>query len=252
MNNGKRAIQIPAAILMLLSLYLPLSPLGSFRTMLYVGNGILRCCLLSAAACSFLVILFSVRQTKDGPLNTNILLVLSMASMLAAVLFGKLVTLKNSGVVLFLLAAAAGLIVPLLLRVAEETEPCETDCEAEETGPIKTDSGQEAEKPMRELLIHFGELAGCSVPLAHLEPVVIGRDPKACNIIADAPNISRRHCKVIYNAHSDTLYLEDFSKNGTYVIENGTCRRIGRETIYGYKSGASFYLGSPENSFAFL
>ncbi len=91
-----------------------------------------------------------------------------------------------------------------------------------------------------------GEYRNVSIPLKDGEKIVIGRDPKICNLVLAGSKISRKHCVIRYEAAENQYYLQDSSKNGTYM-ENGV--RIPDMSEVGIQPGTVFYLGDRENSF---
>jgi|GEM_PF-354402 Zn-dependent protease with chaperone function len=90
-----------------------------------------------------------------------------------------------------------------------------------------------------------GPLAGSAIELT-TTPIVIGRDPKECNLIINAVggNISRRHCMVRFGGDGTNILLEDLgSKNGTF-LNNG--RRLEPGMPQPLQSGERFYLTQPD------
>ena len=93
-----------------------------------------------------------------------------------------------------------------------------------------------------------GEFAGSTVELGD-EPVLIGRDPKTCQLVFPAPveGISKRHCIVRFHAKSQCFLLVDCnSANGTFVVNSGRLPNGGSQLL---NAGQRFYLTSPENMF---
>lgn len=91
-----------------------------------------------------------------------------------------------------------------------------------------------------------GEYRNVSIPLKAGEKIVIGRDPRICNLVLAGSKVSRKHCVIRYEAAENQYYLQDSSKNGTYM-ENGV--RIPDMSEVGIQPGTVFYLGDRENSF---
>ena len=90
-----------------------------------------------------------------------------------------------------------------------------------------------------------GPLAGNAIDLT-TTPIVIGRDPNACNLIITAAggSISRRHCIVRFDGDGTKILLEDLgSKNGTF-LNNG--RRLDPGMPQALQSGERFYLAQPD------
>lgn len=74
--------------------------------------------------------------------------------------------------------------------------------------------------------------------------IKIGRSNTSDIVISDDLNISRLHCSLIYNPDNKKLYVQDFSSNGTFLLD-GTPVPKGMQ--YEVKNG--FYLSEPKNSF---
>jgi Zn-dependent protease with chaperone function len=90
-----------------------------------------------------------------------------------------------------------------------------------------------------------GPLAGSAIELT-TTPIVIGRDPKECNLIVTAAggSISRRHCTVRFDGDGTSILLEDLgSKNGTF-LNNG--RKLEPGMPHPLQSGERFYLAQPD------
>ena len=70
-----------------------------------------------------------------------------------------------------------------------------------------------------------GQLYGVNITIAPGDPVVIGRDSAVASLILDKnvsnSKISKRHCKVEYDADKGVFFITDYSKNGT-VLADGT------------------------------
>ncbi len=93
-----------------------------------------------------------------------------------------------------------------------------------------------------------GEFAGSAVELSD-EPLLIGRDPKTCQLVFPAPvqGISKRHCIVRFHAKSQCFLLVDCnSANGTFVVNSGRLPNGGSQLL---NAGQRFYLTAPENMF---
>lgn len=71
-----------------------------------------------------------------------------------------------------------------------------------------------------------GPYAGSSIPLVQ-EGIVMGRDPAACNLVIPAPQVSRRHARIVPSALPGFWTIEDLgSTNGTYVRASGEWVRV--------------------------
>lgn len=75
--------------------------------------------------------------------------------------------------------------------------------------------------------------------------VKIGRSRQNSDYVLDNDtNISRVHCTLRFEEHTNTFYLADLSVNGTY-FEDG--RRLERNKEYPVSPGTKFYLASRQN-----
>ncbi len=93
-----------------------------------------------------------------------------------------------------------------------------------------------------------GEFADCVVELDE-EPIVIGRDPRLCQLVFPETNndISKRHCILRYDRSKTTFILEDaWSTNGTFL---GSGEQVKPGGSCGLKSGERFYLSDKTNLF---
>ena len=81
------------------------------------------------------------------------------------------------------------------------------------------------------------------------EGLVVGRDPKQCNIIIsqNANSISRKHCVVKYDYQTKDYEVTDCSSNGTYIAETGQRLKYGVPTHL--PCGTVIELGDLSNSF---
>ena len=72
----------------------------------------------------------------------------------------------------------------------------------------------------------------------------IGRSASQCNIVVDLPNVSRRHCSIIYDEKAGLFYLTDYSTNGTFAggerLVNGAPKPL--------SPGSIFYLTDAANT----
>ncbi|MGN0153911.1 MAG: FHA domain-containing protein [Lachnospiraceae bacterium] len=58
----------------------------------------------------------------------------------------------------------------------------------------------------------------------------VGREPGCCNLILEAPWISRKHCGISYDERKGKYIVVDCSENGTYM-EDGTRLTKGKDNI---------------------
>lgn len=76
----------------------------------------------------------------------------------------------------------------------------------------------------------------------------IGRDAKQCQLVypLSMEEISRKHCTIYFDKHSQSFVIEDHSTNGTY-LQSG--ERIPEGKVTQLRPGDRFYLSSRENMF---
>ncbi len=93
-----------------------------------------------------------------------------------------------------------------------------------------------------------GEFHGSLIELTE-EPVLIGRDPKLCQLVfpAQMQGISKRHCIIRFHARSQCFLLVDCnSANGTFIVNGERLPNGGSELL---NAGQRFFLSVPENMF---
>lgn len=90
-----------------------------------------------------------------------------------------------------------------------------------------------------KLVCVSGKLAGQVFPITS-RGLIIGKDAAVCGVAVPLPNVSRSHCKVVYNPSSRTFVLQDLgSTNGTF-LRNGT--RLSRSVPYALTAGNEFTI----------
>ena len=109
---------------------------------------------------------------------------------------------------------------------------------------MKTD----AEK-VRVGLLGIGGVYAGAVILADNAPIVIGRDPRLCNLILGGKRISRKHCSIWYDFYKGMYVITDYSMNGVFT-ETG--ERLKRGWPILMKRQKVFYIATPENSFKLM
>jgi S1-C subfamily serine protease len=108
---------------------------------------------------------------------------------------------------------------------------------------------QRAEPAAPRLVGVAGAHAGQTLALSSRRPCVLGRDPRAANLIfpGETPAVSARHCELRWDPRDNRVFLTDLgSTNGTF-LEGG--RRLAPNVPEELTPGATFYLGSPQNQF---
>ncbi|MFI3172711.1 MAG: FHA domain-containing serine/threonine-protein kinase [Eubacteriales bacterium] len=69
-------------------------------------------------------------------------------------------------------------------------------------------------------------------------PIKIGRSSDKCHIVLNDKNLSRIHCALQYNDKQNKFYIQDLSKNGTFIA-NG---RLNTGQSYVLSPGEQFYI----------
>jgi S1-C subfamily serine protease len=108
---------------------------------------------------------------------------------------------------------------------------------------------QRAEPAAPQLVGVTGVHAGHSLALSSRRPCVLGRDPRAANLIfpGETQMVSSRHCELRWDPRDGRVFLTDLgSTNGTF-LEGG--RRLAPNVPEELHPGATFYLGSSQNQF---
>lgn len=72
--------------------------------------------------------------------------------------------------------------------------------------------------------------------------VTIGRSSEKCNIVLNDKNLSRIHCALQYDAKRNKFYIQDHSKNGTFITRG----RLGAGQLYELSPGEQFYIISKD------
>ncbi len=95
----------------------------------------------------------------------------------------------------------------------------------------------EKKKAPYVVLIQRGELkAKWNLPAD--VSVTIGRSTDKCNIILNDKNLSRVHCALRYDSKQNKFYIQDYSRNGTFIATG----RLGAGQLYGLSPGEQFYI----------
>lgn len=67
------------------------------------------------------------------------------------------------------------------------------------------------------VLILNGRYQDAIIPLKPGESLVVGRDGNECQLVLEAPWISRRHVSILFDAASNKYVVVDSSENGTFI-----------------------------------
>ena len=112
--------------------------------------------------------------------------------------------------------------------------------------PIRESSVQST--PLPVLRGVSGEFRGSVIELDE-EPLLIGRDPKLCQLVfpVQTQGISKRHCIIRFHPRSQCFLLVDCnSANGTFLIGGERLPNGGSLLL---NAGQQFYLTDPQNLF---
>ena len=94
-----------------------------------------------------------------------------------------------------------------------------------------------------------GPFAGYMFKMGDSGIMNIGRNSKMCDAVIPASDISRIHCRVMYENGGSSLLVTDLSSHGTYR-ENGT--RLPLNTAIRLGFGEKIYLANPNYELQFI
>lgn len=96
------------------------------------------------------------------------------------------------------------------------------------------------------VVIVSGDNAGEVIELPVDRGIVVGRTMNYAQIIFTVDEfISKRHCEIYYDSIEDSLYMTDFSTNGTWVNDF----RLNRNQVYLIQNGSMVVLANRKCSF---
>lgn len=97
-----------------------------------------------------------------------------------------------------------------------------------------------------KIICTAGKYKGAQFPIVDGETIIIGRDPKQCNIIVDKDcvYVGRKHCSITYYADNNKYQVCVFSQNGV-VLSDG--KRIAKGERITLPVGSTIALGNKEN-----
>ena len=93
------------------------------------------------------------------------------------------------------------------------------------------------------LICVSGSKLGQTIRLVPEQEIVVGRDEEVADLIVELPEVSRKHCAIIYHSEDDCYEITDYSLNGTYV--DGNMRLVTGDT-YQLKPGSIIAFGADQ------
>lgn len=93
-----------------------------------------------------------------------------------------------------------------------------------------------------------GSFAGAKLNFQR-EKIIIGRDPRLCNLVLRGQKISRKHCEIRFDEEKNCYIVRDCSLNGVFR-DNGE-RLIKGNGVY-LPRNSVIYIASPDNSFKLI
>lgn len=143
--------------------------------------------------------------------------------------------------VIFILAAVAfaAVLVYMVIKAKSEGKSIVSELLPQESEPEMPEEGY--------LIGITGTYAGAVIALEG-QTLFFGRDTQRCQLVfgEKEATISRVHCSVRYDAERDCFTLENYSGNGTYLVEGGLLEDGDAADL---RSGDRFYLVDEGNLF---
>lgn len=159
--------------------------------------------------CCVQLIVYGIGKTKAGHIITIIFSILETVVYVLGILIGQMVVASQYGMFksgvagwIMIPMAAASLVVSIIGLV---------------TGRSRKGRRAPAGGKKGGMLIGVsGAYAGACIPVRDGETLVIGRDPRVCNIVLGSLGTSRKHCAITYDAYNNTYTVMDYSTNGVF------------------------------------
>ena len=168
--------------------------------------------LVAPILCCVQLIIHSIGKRKAGHILTIILSILQVGDYAIGILIGQLVAAGFSG---FYKVGAAGWIqitLAVSALIVSIVALASGSKRKAKTVPVVA-----AGKKRDGLLIGVsGAYAGARIPVHDGETLVIGRDPRVCNIVLGSLSTSRKHCAITYDEYNNTYTVTDYSSNGVF------------------------------------
>lgn len=98
---------------------------------------------------------------------------------------------------------------------------------------------QQEQKLKGAIRILNGKYKDALLFMQDCNPLLIGRDLDQCNLILEAPWVSRLHCVVKYDFKAGCYYIQDVSENGTWLDES----RMQKQEWESVTSSAVLWIG---------
>lgn len=95
------------------------------------------------------------------------------------------------------------------------------------------------------LQVLSGKYSGAKIKLQNNERIIIGRNPKCCHLILEAPEVSGEHCEIRYEHAKNVFCILDKSLNGTYKAspDGNTTIRLQKGTEEYLSAGTIITIG---------
>ena len=172
---------------------------------LFKGSYIL---IAAPVLCVIQLIVHGLGKTKAGHIVTIIFSILQTGVYAIGILIGELASGFNS----MYESSIAGWI-----QIAMATCALVMSIIALASGSKRKVSSVPDKKKSGGVLIGVsGVYAGACIPVRDGETLVIGRDPRQCNIVLGSLSTSRKHCAITYDAYNNTYTVTDYSANGVF------------------------------------
>lgn len=108
----------------------------------------------------------------------------------------------------------------------------------------QSDDGEEEYEVAGVITCKTGTFAGNTFEIPGR--VVIGKNPRECNIVLANKTVSRVHCIINYIPETDTYTVKDVSRNGTFFADG---QRLIKNYEMQVKRGTEIYMGDPRETF---
>lgn len=92
-----------------------------------------------------------------------------------------------------------------------------------------------------------GAYAGAEL-LLEAGGIIVGRDAANAELIIEAPKVSRRHCRIVYDAQKGEYLVTDYSTNGTFAGK----QRLTKGVAEKLPAGTVLNIGDSRNSFRLM